>query len=123
MNFIKIAFAVLLIGSFTSCGHTAGEYSSIHARRFDRVDVPLQRAWNTAVKALGERYEIIANDTVNKTLKVKTFYHVATVQFESLTPATCQYTVSSRSLYAYPNKAAIQTVYMELDRALKTQLD
>ena len=121
MKFIKLAFAVLLISSFTSCSHNPGEYSSIRASRFNRIDVPLDRAWNTAVQTLGKRYEIIANDTVNKTLEVKTFYHVATVQFEALNAATSQYSVSSRDLCMCPNKATINTIYMELDRALKAQ--
>jgi hypothetical protein len=120
MKFIVIAAAILFTGTFTSCSsQQAGEYSSLSASRFNRIDIPLETAWQNSITTLNSRWEIKANDTVNKTLVVRTFYHDVSVEFTALTPNTCEFSVSSKTCYLLPNKAAVQSIYIELNRALK----
>ncbi len=120
MKFIVIAAVVLFTGTFTGCiNQKAGEYSSISASRYNRIDIPMETAWQNSITTLNSRWEIKANDTVNNTLVVRTFYHDVTVQFTPLTPSTCEFSVSSKTCYLLPNKAAVQSIYLELNRALK----
>ena len=120
MNLAKVFLSLFMAVSMAGCiSHEPGEYSSVHAWRFNHADVPLDMAWQKATDAIGSRWDIIANDTVNKVLTVETFYSEVDVTFEALTANTCKYTVSSRSYMGTGNKAAINSVYMELERALK----
>ena len=117
---IFILSALLLSGLFNSCSHEPGEYCSITGTQYNHVDIPLDRAWQQAIETLSSRWEIVANDTVDRTLVVKTFYHEVDVEFKALTENTCEFKVSSRSALVKPNKAAVKCVYLELDRALKS---
>ena len=124
MNFLKIALAAMIISSFTSCSsQKAGEYSMVKANRFNHVDVPLDIAWQKSIEILNSRWEIIANDTVDKVLVVKTFYHEVEVEFKPLTANTCEFRVYSRDYFVKPNKASVHAVYIELNRALKALED
>lgn len=124
MKFAKVFFTLFMAVSMVGCiTQEPGEYSTIHAKRFNHADVPLDMAWQKAIDAISSRWEIIANDTVERTILVKTFYHDVTVSFEELTENTCQYTVSSRNYTGIGNKASINAVYLELDRALKSLED
>lgn len=120
MKFIKISATILLISLFAGCSsQKPGEYSCICANTYNNVDIPLDIAWQKAIEVLNSRWEITANDVVDKTLTVRTFYHDVTVQFTPLTANTCKFDVSSKNYYIAPNKAAVQSIYIELDRALK----
>jgi imidazoleglycerol phosphate dehydratase HisB len=120
MNLAKIFLSVFMAVGMVGCvSHKAGEYSAVHAWRFNHADVPLDMAWQKAIDAIGNRWEIIADDTVEKTLTVKTFYNNVEVSFVALTANTSKYTVSSRSYMGTGNKASINSVYLELERALK----
>jgi len=120
MNFLKIAFAAVLISLFTGCSSQApGQYSMIGANRYNQVDVPLDLAWQKSIEILNSRWEIVSNDTVEKVLVVKTFYHEVEVEFKPLTANTCEFKVTSAEFFIKPNKAAVHSVYMELDRALR----
>lgn len=124
MNLAKVIFTLFMTVSMVGCmTHEPGEYCAVNASRYNHADVPLDMAWQKAVDAIGSRWEIVANDTVEKNLVVKTFYHEVEVSFEALTANTCEYTVSSRGMDGTGNKAAINSVYFELNRALKTLED
>ena len=117
---IIILSALLFSGLFTSCSHDPGEYCSLSGSQYNHVDIPIDRAWQQAIETLSSRWEIVANDTVDRTLVVKTFYHEVDVEFTALTENTCEFKVSSRTCLVKPNKAAVKCVYLELDRALKS---
>ena len=124
MNFAKVILTLFMAVTMVGCiSQEPGEYSTIKANRFNHADVPIDMAWQKSIDAIGSRWEILANDTVERTLLVKTFYHDVTVTFESLTENTCQYTVSSRDYTGIGNKASINAVYMEVERALKSLED
>ncbi|MCH2207004.1 MAG: hypothetical protein MK132_14200 [Lentisphaerales bacterium] len=124
MNFAKVILTLFMAVSMVGCiSQEPGRYSAIYANRYNHADVPLDMAWQKSIDAIGSRWEIIANDTVERTLLVKTFYHDVTVTFEALTENTCQYTVASRNYTGAGNKASINAVYLELERALKSLED
>ena len=118
MRIITLSF-LLLTGILTSCSHEPGEYCSLNGTQYNQVDIPIDRAWQRSIEVLSSRWEIVSNDTVDKTLVVRTFYHDVEVTFKSLTQNTCEFEVCSRSYLVKPNKAAVKSVYLELDRALK----
>jgi len=124
MNFLKIALAAIIISTISACStQKPGEYSMVNANRFNHVDVPLDIAWQKSIETLNSRWEIISNDTVDKVLVVKTFYHEVEVEFKPLTANTCEYRVYSRDYFIKPNKASVNAVYMELKRALENLQD
>lgn len=124
MNFLKIAFAAVIISLFTGCSsQEPGQYSMIGSSQFNQVDVPLDLAWQKSIETLNSRWEIVANDTVDKVLVVRTFYHDVEVEFKPLTANTCEFKVSSAEYFVKPNKAAVHSVYMELYRSLKGMED
>lgn len=119
MKLAQAILAFLLIGSLTSCiSQKPREFSSIYASRYNNVDVPADLVWQTAIQVLGERYEITANDSINKVLKVRTFDNVATIKIIALNEVTSKFTVSSRNTLV-PSKSTVNTIYFELERALK----
>lgn len=124
MKLLKIAFAAVCLSIFTGCSsHAPGEYCAISASQYNHVDVPLDLAWQKSIEILNSRWEIESNDTVEKVIVVKTFYHSVDVEFKPLTANTCEFKVSSKELYIKPNKAAVHSVYLELERALRALED
>lgn len=124
MKLVKIALVAVIISLFTGCSsHAPGEYCAITSSKYNHVDVPLDLAWQKSIEILNSRWEIESNDTVEKVIVVKTFYHFVEVELKPLTANTCEYKVSSSELYVKPNKAAVHAVYLELERALKALED
>ena len=124
MKLLQIALAAVFLSFFTGCSSQApGEYSYIKSNTYNHVDVPLDLAWQKSIEILNSRWEIVSNDTVEKVLVVKTFYHDVEVEFKPLTANTCEFKVSSAEYWVKPNKAAVHSVFMELDRALKSLED
>lgn len=126
MSFSKWAVTGILVLFFTSCytySPAPGEYDTIKGAMYNRVDLPLDIAWQKSIETLSSRWKVISNDTVNGRLVVETFYHDVQIDFKSLTNNTSEFTVSSTELFVKPNKAAVHTVYMELYRALQSLED
>ncbi len=124
MKIMKLLICIVAISMFYGCSSPQpGQYSTVRAANTNQVDVPIELAWQKAMEALNNRWEIVSNDTVEKTLVVRTFYHDVKVSFTSLTENTTSFTVKSSEFMVKPNKAAVHTVYLELERALKALED
>jgi hypothetical protein len=120
MKLLKVLLvSAIALCIFTSCSQEPGEYSSTKASCYNKTDIPIDMAWQKAMEALGNRWEIPENDTVDKELTVQVFYHDVDVEFEEITANTTKYTVSSRGWNCLGNESAIQCVYLELERAFK----
>jgi hypothetical protein len=115
MKLIKTLIASLaLITALSSCNSAKpGEYSSMGAGFYDRIDIPLEQAWAKTYEILSAKGQVISDDHVQKKMTVVMYGREVKVSMVALNELTTRLDVTSRK-GLFPQEANARVVFTEL---------